>query len=68
MASKRLEDMGLIRAAGVLADPINKSGHRPVMLDIDADTSLGRPKRWDDIKQAQEEDDKSNRNAAFKAV
>ena len=31
--SKKLEDRGLIRAAGVLADPINESGHKPVMLD-----------------------------------
>ena len=68
LVSKKLEDMGLIRAAGVLADLINESDHRPVMLDIDADTALGRSKLWDDTKQAQEESDKSNRNAKFKAV
>ena len=68
LVSKKLEDRGLIRAAGVLADPINESDHRPVMLDIDADTALGRSKLWDDIKQVQEESDKSNRNAKFKAV
>ena len=68
LVSKKLEDMGLIRAAGVLADLINESDHRPVMLDIDADTALGRSKLWDDTKQAQEESDKSNMNAKFKAV
>ena len=52
----------------MLADPINESAHRPAMLDIDADTALGRSKLWDDIKQAQDESDKSNRNAKFKAV
>ena len=44
----------------MLSDPINESDHRPVMLDIDADTALGRSKLWDDIKQAQEESDMSN--------
>ena len=39
-----------------------------MMLDIDADTTPRRYKLWDDIKQAQEESDKSNRNAKFKAV
>jgi len=68
LVSKKLEDRGLIRAAAVLADPINESDHKPVMLGIDADTALGRSKLWDDIKQAQEENDKSNRNAKFKAV
>jgi hypothetical protein len=33
--SKKLEDRGLVKAAGVLAEPINESDHRPVMLDID---------------------------------
>ena len=66
--SKKLEDRGPIRAAGVLADPINESDHRTAMLDIDTDTALDRSKLWDDIKQAQEESDKSNRNAKFKAV
>ena len=28
--------------AGVLAEPVNESGHRPVMLDIDAATALGK--------------------------
>ena len=41
LVSKKLEDRGLIRAAGVLADPINESDHRPIMLDMDADTALG---------------------------
>jgi ribonuclease HI len=68
LVSKKLEDRGLVRAAGVLAEPINESDHRPVMLDIDADTALGRSRLWDDIKEAQEESDKSNRNAKFKAV
>ena len=68
LVSEKLEDRGLIRAARVLADPINESEHKPVMLDIDADTALGRSKLWDDIKQAQEESDKSNRDAKFKAV
>ena len=66
--SKKLEDRGFVRAAGILADPINESYHRPVVLDIDADTALGRSKLWDDIKQAQDESDKSNRNAKYKAV
>jgi hypothetical protein len=44
LVSKKLEDRGLIRAAGVLPDPINESDHRPVMLDIDTDTALGRSK------------------------
>ena len=68
LVSKKLEDRGLIRAAGVLAGPINESDHKPVMLDIDANTALGRSKLWDDTKQTQEESDKSNRNAKFKAV
>ena len=49
LVSKRLEDRGLIRAARVLADPINESDHRPVTLDIDSDTTLGRSKLRDDI-------------------
>ena len=49
LVSKKLEDRGLIRAARVPADPINESDHRPVMLDIDADTALGRSKLWDNI-------------------
>ena len=63
LVSKKLENRGLVRAAGVLTEPINESDHRPVMLDIDADTALGRSRLWDDIRQAQEESDKSNRNA-----
>jgi hypothetical protein len=65
---RKPEDRGLVRTAGVLAESINESDHRPVMLDIDADTTLCRSRLWDDIKQAQEESDKSNRNAEFKAV
>ena len=68
LVSKKLEDRGLIRAARILADPINESDHRPVMLDIDADTALDRSRLWDDIKQAHEESHKSNRNAKFKTV
>ena len=68
LVSKKLEDRGLVRVAGILAGLINESDHRPVVLDIDADTALGRSKLWDDIKQAQDESDKSNRNANFKAV
>ena len=68
LVSKKLEDRGLIRAAGVLADPINASDHKPVMVDIDVDTALGRSKLWDDTQQAQEVNDKSNRNAKSKAV
>ena len=29
-------------AAGILVEPINEADHRPVALDIDADTALGR--------------------------
>ena len=47
MDSKKLEDRGLIRAAGVLAGPINESDQRLVILDIDAGTTLGRSKLWD---------------------
>ena len=48
--SKKLEDKGLVRAASMPAGPINESDHRLVMLDIDADTTLGRSKLWGDIK------------------
>ena len=58
----------MVRAAGVLADAVNESDHRPVMLDIDAATALGKSKLWDDIRQAQKESDESNRNSKFKAV
>ena len=68
MVSKSLVDRGLVKAAGVLAEAVNESDHRPVMLDIDATTALGKSKLWDDIRQAQEESDQSNRNSKFKAV
>ena len=42
LVSKSLVDRGLVRAAGVLAEPVNESDHRPVMLDIDAATALGK--------------------------
>ena len=35
LVSKKLDGRGLIRAVGVLTDPINESDHRPVMLDIE---------------------------------
>ena len=36
MVSKSLVDMGLVRATGVLAEPVNESDHKPVLLDTDA--------------------------------
>ena len=53
-------DRGLVRAVGVLAEP--------VVLDIDAATALGKSRLWDDIRQAQKESDQSCRNSKFKAV
>ena len=47
---------------------MNESDHKPVVLDIDATTSLGKSRLWDDIRQAQKESDQSCRNSKFKAV
>ena len=58
----------LVGAAGVLAGPVNESDHKPVLLDIDEATALGKSRMWDDIRQAQKESDQSNRNSKFKAV
>ena len=63
-----LGDRGLVRAAGVLAEPVNESDHKPVLLDIDAATALGKSRLWEDIRQAQNESDQSNMNSKFKAV
>ena len=68
MVSKSLVDRGLVRAAGVLDEPVNESDHMPVVLNIDAATALGKLRLWDDIRQAQKESDQSNRNSKFKAV
>jgi len=68
LVSKNLVDRGLVRAAGVLEEPVNESKHMPVMLDIDAVTALGKSRLWEDIRQAQKENDQSNRNSRFKAV
>ena len=57
-----------MRAAGVLAEPVNESDHRPVVLDIDAAAALGKSRLWDGIRQAQKESDQSCRNSKFKAV
>ena len=61
-------DKGLVRAAGVLAGPVNESDHRPVMLDIGAPAALGESRLWDDIRQAQKESGQSCRNSKLKAV
>ena len=58
---------GLVRAIGVLAEPVNESDHRSVVLDIDAAATLGKSRQWDDIRQAQRESDQSCRNSMFKA-
>ena len=42
LVSKSLVDRGLVKAAGVLAEAVNESDHRPVVLDIDAATALGK--------------------------
>ena len=42
MVSKSLVDRGLVKAAGGLAEPVNESDHKPVVLDIDAATALGK--------------------------
>ena len=68
LVSKKLEDRGLVKAAGVLADPVNESNHKPVMLDTDADTTLEKPKLWDGVQQAQKERDMINSNATLKVV
>ena len=68
MVSKSLVDRGLVRAAGVLAESVNESDHKPVVLDIDAVTTLGKTRLWDDSRQAQKESDQSCRNSKFKAV
>ena len=57
-----------MRAVGVLAEPVNESDHRPVVLDIDAATTLGKSRLWDDIRQAQKDSDQSCRNSKFKVV
>ena len=56
----------MVRAAGARDEPVNESDHRPVMLDIDAATALGKSRLWDDIRQTQKESDQSNRNSRFK--
>ena len=68
MMSKSLVDRGLVRAAGVLAEPVIESDHKPVVLDIDAATTFGKSRLWDDIRQAQKESDQSCRNSKFEAV
>jgi hypothetical protein len=68
LVSKNLVDRRLSRAAGVLAEPVNESDHRPVVLDIDAAAALGKSRLWDDTRQAQKESDQSCRNSKFKAV
>ena len=68
LVSKSLVDRGLVRAAGVLAESVNESDHRPVMLDIDAATALGKSGLWDDIRQAQKESDQSNKNSKFQGI
>ena len=50
----------------MLAESVNESDHRPVMLDIDAATALGKSRLWDDIRQAQKESDQSCRNSKFR--
>ena len=55
LVSKKLEDRGLVRADGMLADPVNEADHKPVMLDIDADTSLGKSGLRDDAQKAHKE-------------
>ena len=57
MVSKSMVDRGLVRTVGVLAEPVNESDHKPVVLDIDAATALGKSRLWDDIRQAQNESD-----------
>ena len=61
-------DRGLVKAAGILAEPVDESDHKPVMLDIDAATALGKSRLWDDIRQVQKESGQSNRNSKSKAV
>ena len=68
MVSKSLVDRGLVKAAGVLAEPVNESDHKPVVLDIDAARALGKSRLWDDIRPAQKESDQGCRNSKFKAV
>ena len=68
MVSKDLVDRGLVRAAGVLHEPVNESDHIPVVLNIDAATALGKSRLWDDTIQAQKESDQSNRNSNFNAM
>ena len=51
LVNKNLMDRGLVRAPRVRAKPVNESDLRPVMLDIDAATTLGKSRLWDDIRQ-----------------
>ena len=68
LVSKSLVDRGLVRAAGILAEPVNESDHRPVVLDIDAAAALGKSRLWDDTRQAQKESGQSCKNSKFKAM
>ena len=52
MVSRCLVDRGPVRVAGVPAEPVNEPGHTPVVPDIDAATTLGKSRLWDDIRQA----------------
>ena len=56
------------RIVALLTKPVNGSGDRPVMLDIDGATALGKSRLWEDIRQTQKESGQSHRNSKFKAV
>ena len=68
MVSRCLVDRGPVRAAGVLVELVNEPDHTPVVLDIDAATTLGKSRLWDDVRQAKKESDQSCRNSKFKAM
>ncbi len=68
LVSKRAVDRGLVRAVGVVGDPINDSDHRLIVMDLDAETMLGTSRLWQDIELALAEKRRGNMNAKFKAV
>ena len=55
-------DRGLVKAAGVLAEPVNESDHRSVMLNIDVVTALGKSRLHVGGHKAHKESDQSDMN------
>ena len=50
----------MVRATGVLIEPVNESDHKPVLLDIGVATASGKSRLEEGIRQAQKGSDQSN--------